>query len=93
MRAFVRNGGAACIDSGDAPPTVAQLLREGARDARLPPLDRLLAAKPEHVFAGWARAAALGDTGRARELEGELQRRVAAEATGYYRAVRAVGAG
>jgi len=93
MRAFVRNGGAACIDSGDAPPTVANLLREGARDARLPPLDRLLAAKPEHVFAGWARATALGDAGRARELEGELQRRVAAEATVYYRAVRAVGAG
>lgn len=93
VRAFVRNGGAACVDSADAPPTVAQLLREGARDARLPPLDRLMAARPEHVFAGWARAAALGDSGRARELEAELERRVAAEAKGYYRVVRGVGRG
>jgi len=93
VRSFVRSGGAPCIDSADAPPTVAQLLRDGARDARLPPLDRLLAAKPEHVFAGWARAVALGDSGRARELEADLARRGAADAKGYYRAVRGVGRG
>lgn len=83
VHAFVQSGGVAQACDPVAPPTVAALLRLGAVEARLPPLAHLPAAQAEHVFAGWARAAALGEHGRARELEAELQRRVATQAKEY----------
>jgi hypothetical protein len=90
VRAFVRGGGAAIVEPSDAPATVAELLRVGAREARLPPLDRLMAARSEHVFAGWVQATALGETQRAVELATELERRMAPEAKGYSFAVRQI---
>jgi hypothetical protein len=88
VRTFLAGGGVPVACEDDAPPVVAMLLRAGATDARLPPVERLPAARPEHLFAAWARAVALGDTARADTLAAELKRRVATEAKAYWRAVQ-----
>ena len=92
VAAFLDTGGAPNPEPPAAPPAVYTLLQDGARAARLPPVDRPMAARPEHLFAAWARAVALGDVAVAEAMETELGRRMAGEAREYALALRLVRA-